>query len=611
MNIKVIGRLIPYAKPIHHFLPEYIVYTILGIIFGIVNFVLLIPMLDVLLNHEAVKVTITEIPKFQPSVSFLKELFNYWFVHIIINYGKFNALLFVCGIVTTSILLANLFKYLAVRVLIRLRLKLMSSVRSDLFNKYLSQSLEYHHNTTKGELIMLMTSEVQEIENSIVNSLQVALRDPFMVIAYFAVLFYMSAKLTLFTLCFLPISGIAIASITRKLKKLSYFSQDTMSLMLSFTSEVLSGIRQIQIFTAEVLTMRKFNTINNSFSKNSRDLFSKKELASPISEVLGVMAALTLIAFGGYLIIYNKTTLTGTAFITYLAIYTQMIQPLKNISQITGNLQRGIAACERIFGFIDTEPTIKDKPNPIKLEQFEKGIEISNINFAYETKDVISNFSLSIPKNKCIAIVGSSGSGKSTLVDLICRFYDVQSGSIKLDGKDIKDLSLESLREKISFVSQNTFLFNDTIANNISFGSHNRTKEQIINAAKISNAHNFIEEAENGYDTVIGETGIKLSGGQRQRISIARAILKDAPILILDEATSALDTESERLVQDAIEKMTKDKTSIIIAHRLSTVKHADEIIVIDAGRIKERGTHSELLEQNGIYKKLVEMQEIN
>lgn len=571
-----------------------------------VNFALLIPILDLLFNKPFIG-TVPH-PTFAFTVAYFKDIFYYHLYSIIHEHGKFSALLFVCAIVGVSVVLTNFFRYMAVRVLMRLRLRVMFRLRNDLFAKYLHQSLAYHHDHAKGESIMVLTAEVQEIESSVINSLQVLLKDPFIVIAYFGMLMYWSMKLTLFTLIFLPISGFIISSLTRSLKKLNYFSQDTLSTLISFSNECLYGIRQVQSFTAEMLMLRKFETINDNFSRNSKLLFGKKELAPPISEVLGVITALTLILFGGYLILTGKTNLTGNGFIAYLALYTQMIQPLKNISQTSSNLQRGIAATERIFRLKDAEVDITDKPDAVEKQDFRREISINNISFAYTNKPVVKHLSLKIPEGRKVALVGASGSGKSTLVDLICRYYDVTDGSITIDGVDVRDIKLRSLRDLIGFVSQNTFLFNDSIANNIALGKPGATEAEIIEAAKIANAHEFILHTEQGYQTNIGEGGMKLSGGQRQRIAIARAVLKNAPILVLDEATSSLDTESERLVQDAINNMMHGRTSIVIAHRLSTVQNSDEIVVIQKGEIAEQGTHPSLIAKGGIYKRLVDLQ---
>ena len=495
--------------------------------------------------------------------------------------------------------------------MLRLRLKILGNLRSALYKKYIHQSLPYHHNKKKSDLLVVMINEVQEIESSVLNSLQVILRDPFIVLSYFGVLFYWSPELTLFTLLFLPITGFAISILTKKLKKLSYFSSEMMNKLLGISEESISGIKPIQSFTAENDMGEKFNQINNDFAKHSKRLFGRKELASPISETIGVLAALCLVLFGGYLILIDGTTsLSGEAFIGYLALYTQLIQPLKNISSTSSNLQRGIVASEKIFDVLDSEVVIKDLPNATEKTSFEHKIDIKAINFAYEEKSVLNNINLTIAKGKTIALVGQSGSGKSTLIDLICRFYDVQNGEINIDDVPIKTIKIRNLRSLISVVSQDNFLFNDTIATNISLGNPTATMDDIIAAAKIANAHDFITAMPDGYLTSTGERGVKLSGGQRQRITIARAVLKNSPIIILDEATSALDTESERLVQDAINNLMNNRTSIVIAHRLSTVRHANEIIVLHQGTIVERGTHDGLIAEEGYYKKLVEMQEV-
>jgi len=383
-----------------------------------------------------------------------------------------------------------------------------------------------------------------------------------------------------------------------------------MSRMISFVNECLTGIKQIQSFTAEDFMEKKFYEMNNSFSKNSKKLYGKRELASPISEILGIIAVLTLIIFGGYLIINGKTSLTGNGFIAYMALYTQIIQPLKNISQTSSALQKGIVACEKIFSVIDAPISIKNNSNSKVKNEFERDIVIKDVSFGYSDKLVIKNFNLQIDKGKKIALVGSSGSGKSTLVDLVCRFYDIKEGAILIDGLNLKEIEIQDLRSLIAIVSQQAFLFNDTIEKNIAFGSMHASKEEIIHAAKIANAHEFILQTQNGYDTVVGDDGVRLSGGQKQRITIARAVLKNAPILILDEATSALDTESERLVQDAINNLMLNRTSIVIAHRLSTIRHADEIIVMQKGQIVERGNHDALLSFGGVYKRLIDMQEV-
>jgi ATP-binding cassette, subfamily B, bacterial MsbA len=615
--MKKIIRLLTFAKPLRHYFPEYIIYTVLGILFGLLNFTMLIPILRILFGQEAMSNVPPQEPAFSFSLSYFVDIFTFWFAQILNNgaNGPLKALAVVCGIIVLSTILANICRYLAVRVLMRLRLKLLQNVRNALYNKLMNQSLSYYHNARKGDIVTVITNEVQEIEGSVVNSLQVWLKDPLIVIVYFGVLFYMSPSLTLFTLLFLPVSGLLISYITKRLKKIGWFSQELFGRIMSFIDESVTGVKVIQSFTAEDEMTNRFEKLNREFSRTSKKMFGKRELAAPISEVLGVMVVIGIVMYGGNLLLSNNganksSFLDGSQFITYLILYSQIIQPLKSISNTTTNLQRGLIAADKIFATLDAPVAITDTQDAKDKTSFDKAIEVKNLSFDYTGKPVLKNVNFTIAKGKTIALVGESGSGKSTLADLLQRFYDPKEGGIYLDGTDIRNLKLKSLRGLIATVSQEAILFHDSVKNNIVFNGEENNAEKLKRASSIANAHSFIEQMDEQYETQVGDRGMKMSGGQRQRVTIARAVYKDAPILILDEATSALDTESERLVQDAINKIMQNRTCVVIAHRLSTVRHADEILVLQRGEVVERGTHEQLIAQNGYYKRLVEMQEV-
>jgi len=606
--MKTFFRLLSFSKPYHHYVPEYIVYIFLYIIFGLVNFSLLAPLLDVLFNNNFP--VIESAPAFSMTGQFFKDYFYFILNKYIHSNGKFGVLVYVCAIIFISILLKNLFGFLSQKVLTRMRVNLLRKLRGQLFFQYSHQSLSFFHKEKKGDLLSSLGSDVVEIEGSVVNSIQTIFRDPLVIISTFAMLFYISAKLTLFTLLFFPISGFIISNITAKLRKKSNESQTLIGVLLNMAEEAISGIRIIKGFGAENVVSKKFDNANGALTKTLKSITNQKELASPISEVLGVTVVLVIIVYGGHLILDGTSGITAAAFIAYIAFYFQIIAPAKNIVNAVAALQRGLAAGERVLRIIDSKQVIIESENAQEKKSFDDKIEFNNVSFAYNNDIVLNNVNFKIEKGKTIALVGESGAGKSTLSDLIPRFYDVTDGAVLIDGIDIKDLTLKSLRSQIAIVSQEAILFNDTVLNNIAFGAEVIDKEAAIQAAKIANAHNFIMELDNGYETTIGDRGMRLSGGQRQRLTIARAVYKNAPILILDEATSALDTESERLVQEAIDNMMKNRTSLIIAHRLSTIRHSDEIIVMQKGQIAERGTHEELIAKDGIYSKLVRMQEL-
>ena len=458
----------------------------------------------------------------------------------------------------------------------------------------------------------VLSNDLQEIENSVISSVQVLFREPIMLIGFFVLLCIISLKLTVFTLILLPISFGLIAEITKRLKRQAAQGQQLLGTILSVIEETISGIRIIKAFNAQKFMQRKFDVQNHQYSRTLKSVINKREMASPLSEFLAVSVLCVIIYYGGKLVLTEADSeLTGSSFITYLALFSQVLVPAKNISNAVSNIQRGIVAGDRIFQILDEESNIKEVENAIEIDSLKNNVEFKNVSFAYQKGDVgwaLRNINLTIEKGKTVALVGQSGSGKSTLADLLPRFYDPTEGEVCIDGISIKNIRKHSVRNLMGIVTQESILFNDTVFNNIAFGIENVTEEQVITAAKIANADEFIVQMENGYQANIGDRGVKLSGGQRQRLSIARAVLKNPPIMILDEATSALDTESERLVQDALSKLMKNRTSLVIAHRLSTIQHADEIIVMGKGEILERGTHQQLLENNSHYKKLHQLQ---
>jgi len=609
--MKTFFRLLQFSKPYHHYIPEYIVYILLYTIFNLLNFTLVIPLLDALFNNSSYPIQ-NHLPDFSFSITYFKDLFYYELNNYIIEYKKFGVLVFVCIIIVICVILKNFFAYLSQRVLTRMRTNLLRKLREALHHQYVNQSMTFYHNEKKGNLLSIISGDVVEIETTVVSSIQTLMREPFVLISTFCMLFYLSKQLTFFTLIFFPISGFLISSISRKLRKKAGYTQELLGKILNVTEETLSGIRIIKSFTAEKFIDNKFRKENDEFARTSKSIVNQRELASPLSEILGVMVIVVIIIYGGNLIMTGKSALTASAFITYIVFYFQIIAPAKNIASAISYLQRGLAAGERVLRVVDADDEIKEVENPVSIKEFDSVLEFRNVGFSYnEQSRVLDNINLQVEKGKTIALVGMSGAGKSTLVDLVPRFYDVSKGAILLNNQDIRNLKLYDLRKLISVVSQEAILFNDSIFNNIAFGMTNADKEEVEKAAKAANAHNFILQMEKGYDTNIGDRGSKLSGGQKQRITIARAILKNAPILILDEATSALDTESEKLVQDAINNMMQNRTSIVIAHRLSTVRHANEIIVLQKGNIAERGTHEELMKRDsGIYRHLIELQEV-
>jgi subfamily B ATP-binding cassette protein MsbA len=485
----------------------------------------------------------------------------------------------------------------------------VANLRDAVFGKAMSLHLGYFSNERKGNIISRLTSDVQEVEYSIANSFTVAFREPVTLIGYFVALFMLSVKLTLFTLLVIPVSGIVIAAIVKRLRKSAREGQESLSRLMSILDETFGGMRVVMAFNAANYLKEKFSQENMRYKHIVLSMAKKRELSSPFSEFTGVFVVVGILLYGGSLVLSNQSELNAAQFITYIAIFSQVLRPAKEISNAFSNIQRGLAAGDRIFTIIDTESAIQNKPGAVSISTFQDSIEFKNVYFAYENDNwILKNISIKIPKGRTIALVGPSGGGKSTFADMVPRFYDPTKGQVLIDGKDLRECNIESIRRQMGIVTQESILFNDSIYNNIAFGRET-SEEEVVMAAKIANAHSFIMDTSDGYQTMIGDRGTKLSGGQRQRISIARAVLKNPSILILDEATSALDTESEKLVQEALNNLMKNRTSLVIAHRLSTIQHADEILVIQNGQIVERGNHEDLLEvENGVYKKLNMMQ---
>lgn len=604
--MKTYLRLLSYAKPYARFAVPYLIFAVLAVVFGIVNFTLLIPLLNILFNNVSATAVSTK-PLFHFSLNYFTDLFNYYFTTFITTNGKFGALLYVCGVVGLFTLGANLFRYMSQRVLADMRANVLQRIRSALFERFSTLPLPYYHQHRKGDLISMMSTDMNEVENSVVSTFQVVFREPLMIVGYFVALFLLSAQLTFFTLLYLPVSILVIGTISRILRKEAKQSQGLLGELISVTEETLGGIKVVKGFNAEQQVQQQFGKFNNRLSESVRRYFFRRELASPFSEFVGVAVVLGILVYGGKMVLSNDASLSASEFITYLILYSQVLVPAKNLVNALGAIQRGIAAGDRIFSVLDVPAEAIDE-GEVDVKKFDDAVRFDSVYFSYGTKDVLENISFELRRGKIVALVGPSGSGKTTVSDLLPRFYDVTRGVITLDNVNLRNIKPASLRKLMGIVTQEPVLFHDTIYNNIAFGTDGATQEKVKAAARVANAHEFISQSDNGYQTVIGDRGVKLSGGQRQRISIARAVLKNPPLLILDEATSALDTESERLVQDALYKLMQNRTTLVIAHRLSTIQSADEILVLQNGKIIERGSHNALVEQKGFYKKLVDLQ---
>jgi subfamily B ATP-binding cassette protein MsbA len=602
--MKTYFRLLSFAKPIGKFAVPYIITTFLAVIFNTLNLALLVPLLKTIFYPSPVNEVIAKPNSWLDLIA----TFNYYAHLANATYGALGALKFVCVIIILSVLLSNVFRYLSQRIMENLRIHTLLKLRQRVFDNVMDLHVGYFSNERKGDIISKIASDVQVVQFSVTGTLQVIFKEPLQLIAYMGTLFFISYKLTLFSMLIIPVSAFVISRIVKRLKQQARESQETYGTMISYLDEALSGIKIIQAFNAIPFIKNRFNNENKRYSHIMRSMAKRQQLGSPVSEFLGVLMVGFIVLYGGAMVINHTSTLTAEAFIGYIAIFSQVMRPAKAISDSFSNIHQGIAAGERVLALVDEKPAIVDAPNAVEIKSFNEGIHFNNVSFAYTDREVLKGISFTVPKGKTVALVGPSGGGKSTLMDLIPRFIEQQSGEILVDDKNIQAVTMHSLRSLMGIVNQETILFNDTIFNNIAFGKTNVTQEEVEAAAKIANAHNFILEAENGYQTNIGDRGTKLSGGQRQRICIARAVLNNPPIMLLDEATSALDTESEKLVQDALNNLMKNRTSLIIAHRLSTIQNADIIIVLENGVIVEQGKHQELMNQNGLYQRLINMQ---
>ena len=602
-------RFIPYVLPYKRQAFLNVFFNILYSLFSALSFVALIPMLDVLFGKAQ---PITEAPVYSGNLldlgSYGKAYLNYK-VGALAGENTIWALAIVIALVLSLFLLKNLFSYLASFFITYLRNGVLKDLRNNLYKKIVNQPIAFFSDQRKGDIMSRMIGDVNEVQNSMLSALESFIREPLTIIFSILVMLGISVKLTLFTFIFIPIAAAVISKIGKSLKKNSIAVQQEQGRFLSLIEETIGGLRVIKAFNAESIFSKRFADSSQTFNRLSNKVMNRQNLGSPMSEFLGILMIAVLLWFGGSLVLVDKT-LEGTQFIAFMGLAYNILTPAKAISRASYDMRRGNAAAERILEILDYDNPIKERENPVVIKDFTTAITLNNVTFAYAEQPVLTNFSLEVPKGKTVALVGQSGSGKSTIANLITRFYDVNQGAILIDGVDVKDMQTASLRKLIGVVSQDSILFNDTIKNNLLIGKPDATDEELITAAKIANAYEFIKDLPEGFETNIGDAGSKLSGGQKQRLSIARAVLKNPPIMVLDEATSALDTESERLVQNALENMMKHRTSIVIAHRLSTIQNADLIVVMQKGRIIEQGTHTELIQKNGMYKRLVEMQTI-
>lgn len=606
--MKTFRRILSYAKPLGRYWPPYLVLSVLSLLFGVVNYALLGPLLTVLFDSTTVPVNLAK-PEFELSVSYFTSLFSYCLSCVTASGGIVRGLLFVCLSIVVTCFFSDLCRYLSQKILVNMKTGLMKNLRGDLFRKISSMDVGYFSDRRRGDVISSISNDVGEVQNSVASSFHVLFREPILALGFLAMLFYMSPKLTAVSLVALPVSAVFVTRLTRKLRAGSVETQSLMGQIISHFDEAISGLRIIRAFNAGAHVGKSFEKVNEDHRRVSRAVFSRQELASPTSEFLGITIAAVVLFYGGWLNIHGELGMTWQQFVVYIMFYWKVLEPAKAVANSYAAVQKGIVSAERVFAILDEPEGVRSGELPLK--EFNRCIEFDDVSFSYSGEPVLRNVSFNIPKGKTVAVVGPSGAGKSTIADLIPRFWDITGGSIRIDGVDIRRCRLADLVSMLGIVTQETILFNDTVYGNIAFGMPDVTEADVIAAAKVANADEFIEKLPEGYMTSIGDRGSKLSGGQRQRIAIARAVLKNPPVLILDEATSSLDTESERVVQEALGRLMENRTSLVIAHRLSTIRHADEIIVLQDGRIVERGTHSDLLAGHGLYSRLCELQDFS
>lgn len=605
--MKNLGRILSYVRKYSFLAGLNVLFNVLTVFFSLFSVVMIIPFLQLLFNKIP---QVPTQPAFHLSSTWFIEYMKFILSREIVNNGQVAALVKFCAVIAVLFFLKNLFRYFAVYFLAPIRSGSVRDIRNELYAKILSLPLAYYSKERKGDIIARLTDDVKEVEISIISFIEVTVREPLNIIIFLGALLLLSPQLTAFVFVMLLVTGFIIGRVGKSLKKQSIEAQSVTGRLLSIADETLSGLRIIHAFNAEKFMRGQFQKINMEFYSLSKQINTRRELSSPLTEFLAMCVVCTVLYYGGVLVLEHGN-LEAETFIAFMVLFAQLIPPAKNFSSAWYNIRKGLASAQRIFEVLDAEVNISEKATAVDIKEFKSEIEFKNVGFSYhnfDDKKILQNINLKVEKGRMIALIGQSGAGKTTMADLLPRFYDVSEGQILIDGKDIRDYKLNSLRGLMGMVSQESILFNDSVFNNIAFGMEEATREKVIDAAKIANAHDFIMKLEHGYDSTIGDRGGKLSGGERQRLTIARAVLKNPPILILDEATSSLDSNSEKLVQEALTKLMKGRTTIVIAHRLSTIQYADEIIVMQDGKISERGNHIGLLAKNGMYKKLVELQ---